>query len=84
MATNVKTLSDKEKALLTCGRGAWHTHAVQDVPEIMMTDGPHGLRKQLDNPANINDSNKATCFPPSCAVASSWDCLLYTSDAADE
>ena len=73
MATDVKTLSDKEKALLTCGRGAWHTHAVQDVPEIMMTDGPHGLRKQSDNPANINDSNKATCFPPSCAVASSWD-----------
>ena len=73
MATDVKTLSDKEKALLTCGRGAWHTHAVRDIPEIMMTDGPHGLRKQSDNPANINDSNKATCFPPSCAVASSWD-----------
>lgn len=66
-------LSVEEKALLTSGRGAWHTHAVGDLPEIMMTDGPHGLRKQSDAPKGINDSNVATCFPTSCAVASSWN-----------
>lgn len=69
---DIKSLSLEEKALLVCGDGGWHTHAVGNIPAVMMTDGPHGLRKQ-DDGAEINDSIKATCFPTACAVASSWN-----------
>ncbi|MCH5159646.1 MAG: glycoside hydrolase family 3 C-terminal domain-containing protein [Clostridiales bacterium] len=69
----VKTLSTVDKAKLTHGRGAWHTNAVGGLPEIMMTDGPHGLRKQSEQNNGINDSSRATCFPTACAVASSWN-----------
>ena len=69
----VKSLSIADKAKLTHGRGAWHTNAVNGLNEIMMTDGPHGLRKQDDKNRGINDSNRATCFPTACAVASSWN-----------
>lgn len=71
--TSAKKLSLEEKTLLTCGDGSWHTHSVGDIPSIMMTDGPHGLRKQSDTPEGINDSSVATCFPTACAVASSWN-----------
>ena len=69
----VSNLSISEKATLTHGKGAWHTQDIGGLPSIMMTDGPHGLRKQSDANKGINDSNKATCFPTACAVASSWN-----------
>lgn len=69
----VESLSAADKTKLTHGRGAWHTHVVKGLPEIMMTDGPHGLRKQAGKNHGINDSAKATCFPTACAVASSWN-----------
>ena len=69
----VETMSTADKAKLTHGRGQWHTNSVNGLPEIMMTDGPHGLRKQSGKNQGINDSNRATCFPTACAVASSWN-----------
>lgn len=72
MNENVSKLTLKEKALLTNGNGQWRTHAVTGIPTIVMSDGPHGLRKQ-DDACSINDSVKATCFPTACAVASSWN-----------
>lgn len=72
MCKDVSQLTLEEKVLLTSGNGQWRTHAVADVPPIVMSDGPHGLRKQ-DDYAGINDSVKATCFPTACAVASSWN-----------
>lgn len=68
-------MSLEEKALLTSGDGAWHTREVGHLSSVMMTDGPHGLRKQSDNSDGINDSAPATCFPTACAVASSWNVL---------
>ena len=69
----VSNLSVSRKATLTHGKGAWHTHSLDGLPSIMMTDGPHGLRKQSDTNNGINDSNVATCFPTASAVASSWN-----------
>lgn len=49
---NIKKLIQKmtleEKAELCSGLDFWHTKPVErlGVPSIMMTDGPHGLRKQ--------------------------------------
>ncbi|MFR0950965.1 MAG: hypothetical protein ACLSFT_10780 [Ruminococcus callidus] len=42
---------------------------------MMMSDGPHGLRKQDEtgDHMGINDSIKAVCFPAGCATASSFD-----------
>lgn len=51
----------------------------------MVSDGPHGLRKQNQEADNlgINDSIKAVCFPAACATAASFDEeLLYTMGSA--
>lgn len=69
----VDSLTNKEKARIVHGQGAWHTHAINGLNSIMMTDGPHGLRKQADKNNGINDSVKATCFPTASAVATSWN-----------
>jgi beta-glucosidase len=67
-------LSSEEKAAVTSGGTFWHTTAVGDLPAIMMTDGPHGIRKQRDvqNPG-VLDSEPATCFPPAVTLGSTWD-----------
>ena len=76
MSKFIDNLTVEQKAKLVHGNGSWHTADGLGLPVIMMTDGPHGLRKQDDlneKIANINDSAKATCFPTACAVASSWN-----------
>ena len=70
---DVTKLNVKDKVKLVHGNGAWHTNAVGNLTAIMMTDGPHGLRKQGDNNRGINDSARATCFPTASAVASSFN-----------
>ncbi len=79
--TEIKEIIDRltleEKAKLCSGADNWHTKGIErlGVPSVMMTDGPHGLRKMksagLD--LDINDSVPATCFPTAAAMASSWD-----------
>ncbi|WP_433206561.1 glycoside hydrolase family 3 C-terminal domain-containing protein [Dactylosporangium sp. CS-047395] len=64
----------EEQAALTSGADFWHTEAVADVPAIMVTDGPHGVRKQLEGEGHgLLDSEPATCFPPAVALGSTWD-----------
>lgn len=67
----------EEKATLCSGATFWRTKAIErlGIPAIMMTDGPHGLRKQVDeNEAmGLKGSGPATCFPTTSALASSWD-----------
>jgi len=47
---NINDLTLDEKASLLSGKDNWHTKAVDRVglPNIMMTDGPHGVRKMLE------------------------------------
>ncbi|MEG2014906.1 MAG: glycoside hydrolase family 3 N-terminal domain-containing protein, partial [Clostridia bacterium] len=72
-------LTVEQKARLLSGDGSWHTARITDIPQIMMTDGPHGLRKQKEEDvADINKSYVATCFPTACATASSWNPDLLT------
>ena len=73
--TILKTLSQKEKVRLLTGMGAWHTFDCNGkLPSIMMTDGPHGLRKQENEAVGQNNLSKmATCFPTESAIACSWD-----------
>lgn len=73
-------LSLEEKASLLSGADFWHTVALEGhgVPSIMLTDGPHGLRKQRGSGDHLGlgDSVPATCFPPAVAMGSSWDVEL--------
>src|SRR6478672_2708953 len=73
----VGELTLEEKASLVLGSDFWHTALVErlGVPAVMVSDGPHGLRKQPDEAdhAGLSGSNPATCFPTACALASSWN-----------
>ena len=73
----VSQMTLEEKAGLLSGDDFWHTKAVErlGVPRTMVSDGPHGLRKQDEEADHlgINDSIKAVCFPTACATAASFD-----------
>ncbi len=79
-AASVADLTLEEKASLTSGASFWWTKAVEraGIPSVMVTDGPHGLRKQRGSADHlgIGDSVPATCFPPAVALGSSWDTEL--------
>ena len=73
----LKSLTQAEKIQLVGGKDFWQT---VDFPEkgvrsIWLSDGPHGLRKEDAKHVKENDgySVKATCFPPECALACSWN-----------
>ena len=67
----------EEKASLCSGVNYWFTKPITrlGIPAIMLTDGPHGLRKQAqtDDHLGINESVPATCFPTASALAATWD-----------
>lgn len=67
----------EEKAGLCSGLDSWNTKPVERlrVPSVMVSDGPHGLRKQTGSGAN--DSIRAVCFPTGCAMAASFDRRLF-------
>ncbi len=69
-----------EKVALTAGHDYWHTVAVPRVglPAILVSDGPHGLRKQVGSGGFEARAVPATCFPTASALAASWDVDLLT------
>ncbi len=81
MKTDIKKLVSQmtleEKAGLCSGLDFWHTKGVErlGIPSVMLSDGPHGLRKQETggDHLGIGESIQATCFPAACATASSFD-----------
>lgn len=78
----VTQMTLEEKASLCSGKDFWTTKAVErlGVPSIMVTDGPHGLRKQAGDSDHlgINLSVPSTCFPTAAATACSFDRELLT------
>ena len=71
----MKELTLAEKASLVSGNSMWTVGPIEskDVPEIFVSDGPYGLRKQDPGQEDIYDSIDAVCFPTSAATASSFD-----------
>jgi len=73
----LEALTLEEKASLVSGSGFWWTRRVErlGIPSIMVSDGPHGLRKQADrgDHVGLGGSVPATCFPTASALASSWN-----------
>jgi beta-glucosidase len=77
----IEQMTLEEKASLMSGANFWNTKSIDhaDIPSIMLTDGPHGLRKQggKADHLGLNKSKPATCFPTAATLANSWDiCLL--------
>ncbi len=76
----VGDLSLEQKASLCSGLDFWRTKPVSslDIPGIMVSDGPHGLRKQdsEEGRKGLGTSRPATCFPPACTSACSFDVKL--------
>ena len=81
MADKIKKLvaqmTLEEKAAMCSGADFWHTEAVErlGIPASMVSDGPHGLRKQdqRGDHLGVNDSIKAVCFPAGCGTAASFN-----------
>lgn len=75
----VNQMTLEEKAAMCSGADFWHTEKVErlGIPASMVSDGPHGLRKQPDESngdhLGLNDAIEAVCFPAACATASSFD-----------
>ena len=48
------------------------------IPSFVMSDGPHGVRRQLGagDHLGLGQSKPATCFPTAGTVANSWDPAL--------
>ena len=86
-ADEIKKLISKmtleEKASLCSGLDFWHTKGIErlGIPSVMVSDGPHGLRKQEEKTDHLglNGSIKAVCFPAGCAMAAS-----FSRDAAQK
>jgi beta-glucosidase len=78
----VQGLKLAEKAALVSGKNFWFTagNADKNIPKIMVTDGPSGLRKQADDAdaLGLNQSVQAISFPSSALTASSFNTnMLY-------
>ena len=76
----LKKLTLEEKCALLSGAETFKTRGMPQhgIPQIWLSDGPHGLRKQAgeSDHLGLNPSVPATCFPTASAVANSWDTAL--------
>ena len=76
----IEKLTLEEKISLTSGKNFWQTQNIERdgadlIPSIFLSDGPHGIRKQIAaaDHLGLNESLKATCLPTASAMACSWD-----------
>ena len=76
----LKKLTLEEKCAPLSGAETFKTRGMPEhgIPQIWLSDGPHGLRKQAgeSDHLGLNPSVPATCFPTASAVANSWDAAL--------
>ena len=76
----LKKLTLEEKCALLSGAETFKTRGMPEhgIPQIWLSDGPHGLRKQAgeSDHLGLNPSVPDTCFPTASAVANSWDAAL--------
>jgi len=71
----IKKMTLEEKAALCTGAGPWTTTPVEHlgIPEMIVTDGPHGVRRAENITTFVEKSLPATCFPTATCMASTWD-----------
>src|SRR5688572_11517733 len=68
----------EEKAALCTGASAWTSTPVErlGIPQMLVSDGPHGVRRVPDVNSLGGQSLPATCFPTASSLASTWDVEL--------
>ena len=90
----IKKMSLEQKAAFVSGYDYWHLEEAPELglPKIMITDGPHGLRKQKGKDyvepkgekkkggIGLGNSVPATCFPPASTSSCSWDMDLLRAE----
>ena len=71
----ISKMTLEEKAALCTGATAWTTTPVErlNIPEMVFSDGPHGVRRVPDEHALSQVSLPATCFPTASCLACTWD-----------
>ena len=73
----VAEMTLEEKAYLCQGKGSWFTRAIErlGVPGMMVSDGPHGLRKQdlEKEKEGLNEAIQAVCYPTAAGTACSFN-----------
>ena len=73
----IKKMTLEEKASLCVGGSYWKSKGIErlGIPEIVMSDGPHGLRFSKSDPTKLglNDSETSTCFPSGATLANTWN-----------
>ena len=82
-------MSLEQKAAFVSGYDYWHLEEAPELglPKIMITDGPHGLRKANPDKKSstggigLGNSVPATCFPPAATSSCSWDPELWSKRA---
>ena len=76
----LEELSVAEKAAMLSGGSEWDSRGNEKagIPSFVMSDGPHGVRRQLGegDHLGLGASKPATCFPAAGTVANSWDPAL--------
>ena len=72
----ISQMTLEEKAGMCSGLDFWHLKSVErlGIPEVMVSDGPHGLRKQDDKGDHLgmNDKYQSSLLPSCC-----FKCLLF-------
>ena len=73
----IKKMTLEEKASLCVGGSYWKSKGIErlGISEIVMSDGPHGLRFSKLDPKKLglNDSEVSTCFPTGATIANTWN-----------
>lgn len=73
----VSQMTLEEKAGMLSGLNMWYLKGVErlGIPSVMVTDGPHGLRKQAGagDHLGLNESVVSICFPTAASLASTFD-----------
>ena len=82
MKYNIKDLTLDEKLHLLAGRNGWLlSNANGKLPDVFLSDGPHGLRMHDLTDPNLKEK-KATAMPNLSALANSWDLDLAFLEGA--
>ncbi len=73
--TLIAQMTLEEKAALCTGANSWATTPIErlGVPAMIVSDGPHGVRRVADLTTMTSKSLPATCFPTASGLASSWN-----------
>lgn len=66
-------MDNKDYAKLFVGEDSWHTYGTDEVPSLTMSDGPHGLRIEVESGIGFNTAKPSIAYPTVSTIACSFD-----------